>query len=341
MQNDFVIIYGAPRSGTYLLSTLLQKHFSIAIPVETHLVPVFQRHLWMFGSLGNYENRIRLLDCMYDYTRILIMRGFRFNSPEEQLRFSLLETVPFKEDIAERSNDFQSIVFNLYQKYAQIKGCDHWADKSAFYKPFDLEKISAQMNGNIKVVNLVRDGRDVALSWCKEWFGPRSLHSAAKMWAQHIQEARRWSEIARERTVTLRFEDLITNTEQELEKLGRQLNLNENPGNGDTLGVRMAKVLGSEYHHKITEKPDLNNQANWKSKMSEKDVADFETEAGPMLTYLGYECSSKVGRRKILSDWPESLRREAFERFIKALMPVILCASHRCGFPITRFFIGG
>ena len=114
IKQDFVIIFGAPRSGTYLLSTLLQRHFSIAIQVETHLVPIFSKKLWAFGNLKKISNRLRLLDCIYNYVEILIYRGFRLNTPEAQKNFSLLITRPYKHMIADQSTDFKSLIANLF-----------------------------------------------------------------------------------------------------------------------------------------------------------------------------------------------------------------------------------
>tara|TARA_B110000027_G_C16122545_1_gene304196 strand:- start:13613 stop:14641 length:1029 start_codon:yes stop_codon:yes gene_type:complete len=338
-QQDFITIFGAPRSGTYLLSTLLQRHFSIAIPVETHLAPVFSKKLWAFGNLSKASNRLRLLNCMYNYIEILIDRGFRLNTPEAQKDYSLLITRPNKKMIVDQSRDFKSLVSNLFANYATLKGCKHWADKSAFYKPFNLGTFSKEMGGNIKVINIVRDGRDVALSWCQEWFGPKNILAAADLWKKHVDAAYNWEVLSPECILNVRFEDLIEDMGRELDRIESFLNLERHFNQEDSLGIRMANMLGKEYHSKITDAPDQRNQKKWLTVMNNHHIEIFENIAGQMLELHNYKLQTTlkpgVGRINL----PEIFRWTHCERLVKNQMPVILSIASSLNIPITRFLI--
>ena len=341
IKQDFVIIFGAPRSGTYLLSTLLQRHFSIAIPVETHLVPIFSKKLWAFGNLKKISNRLRLLDCIYNYVEILIYRGFRLNTPEAQKNFSLLITRPYKHMIADQSTDFKSLIANLFANYAKLNGCKHWADKSAFYKPFDLQDFSNVMGGKIKVINIVRDGRDVALSWCKEWFGPKNVLAAANLWNMHVNAARNWEHLSPKSIITVRYEDLIENVHRELERIEIFLNLERHFEKEENLGFRMASILGKEYHNKITDYPDHKNLKKWLTLMSAKDLEIFENKAGQILEIYNYKLQTIPKQAKVYINFPEIFRWTNYERLVKIQMPVILSLANILGVPITRYLARG
>ena len=60
-----VLIVGAPRSGTYLIVSELEKLFSIVTPLETHFIPLFQRYLTLWGDLTKEHNRRALLTDIF------------------------------------------------------------------------------------------------------------------------------------------------------------------------------------------------------------------------------------------------------------------------------------
>jgi Sulfotransferase family len=72
-------------------------------------------------------------------------------------------------------------------------------------------------------INMVRDGRDVALSVTKERWGPNSPEEALDWWKARIESsAQALSKISKEKYLTLRLEDLI---EREREETFRKIHL--------------------------------------------------------------------------------------------------------------------
>jgi len=65
-----IFIVGAPRSGTRLLRTILERHPAIAIRGETHFNHYVYTRRRAFGDLGNFENRRRLVDEYLSIQRI-------------------------------------------------------------------------------------------------------------------------------------------------------------------------------------------------------------------------------------------------------------------------------
>jgi hypothetical protein len=72
-------------------------------------------------------------------------------------------------------------------------------------------------------INMIRDGRDVALSVSKERWGPKTPEDALDWWQARIERsARALSNIPKEKYLTLRLEDLI---EREREETYRKIHI--------------------------------------------------------------------------------------------------------------------
>ena len=55
-------IFGCGRSGTSLLSRMLNQHSRLAVPYESHLFNTFPPLLKYYGDLYSLPNRKRLVD---------------------------------------------------------------------------------------------------------------------------------------------------------------------------------------------------------------------------------------------------------------------------------------
>src|SRR6185437_10696806 len=65
-----------------------------------------------------------------------------------------------------------------------------------------------------RLVVLVRDGRDVALSLLDVPFGPGNVWGAARMWRSAVEAGERAAEAWPESVLTVRYEDLVDAPEQ-------------------------------------------------------------------------------------------------------------------------------
>ena len=50
-KNKLLFLVGCPRSGTYLLMDILERHFDVCVMSETHFIPIFRKFLWLYGDL--------------------------------------------------------------------------------------------------------------------------------------------------------------------------------------------------------------------------------------------------------------------------------------------------
>jgi len=338
-----VFIVGAPRSGTYLLVTRLSALFPLAIPVETHFMPLFQRVLPLWGDLGIEGNRRRLLACIYDFLEIFTPRSERGRNWEQIRRYSLLATKAHAEAIVSRSSNYQQLIAGLYQEYAKLHGAHLAGDKSAFFFPLPLELL-AQVVPHLKVIHIVRDGRDVCLSWQAIWTGPETLTEAAYLWRDHVRDKQRWGKAHPDRYLEVRYEDLLEDPQGVFNRLGVFLGLPRSDFAPERSAIAQVLAEGAT-HHKVAEPLDSGNKEKWKYLMSDSDQALFEYHAGSVLRDNGYPTVDRiyttrerfyyalllVGAR--LRAWL-SLRR--WRLWLKSVLPVAIWMARRCRFPLVK-----
>lgn len=180
------------------------------------------------------------------------------------------------------------------------------------------------------MLHAIRDGHDVALSWMKEWFGPPTLPDAAHEWREHVEVNRAWGQANPDRYHEIRYEDLATNLDLELQQLGSFLGreiCSESTGNSSSA---LAKTLSSTPSHSgFVGMVAADNVGKWKSQMPKDDIKEFERIAGTALIACGYEMSEPVqGSSPVrLSKFSSHKLRVA----AKTILPLCLGLSSRVG----------
>jgi hypothetical protein len=330
-----VIMVGAPRSGTYWLVDLLQSRFRIHFPSETHFIPLYGQHLWLWGDLSESTNRRRLLRSIYEFLQIWTARS---SASEEYLarirRLSLLVTLDEKcaETIVEESSDYPSLVTALFQQFANVHGVELSGDKSAHYKVMDPD-LTFGLFPEALMLHVIRDGRDVALSWTKQWFGPATTREAAWLWRDHVNVNREWGRLNPSRYLEVRYEDLAGDREAEIRKLQSFLNTPALPDDGQIFQSELAKALANtESHSAMLDIVASENVSKWRSEMSGEEVTQFEEVAGATLAVSGYQVAVK-GEEPSRIRFPR-VSTHMFRVAAKTVLPLVLGICSRLGFSV-------
>lgn len=344
--NNFTLIVGCPRSGTYLLSLLLSRHYSIAFPVETHFIPLFRRVAFLWGNLAKRKNRERLLRGIYDFLEIWMKIGHRDLDFKAVMPFSLLATRPYRDDILDYATSYSGLINNLFKKYAELHHVDHWGDKTVLFQHIPLSSLEKAVN-NIKVVHIVRDGRDVCLSWRKTWFGPSSVAQAARLWVTHVKKRHEWGRHNPSRYIEVKYEDLLDKKDKVLADISVFLNLEHRVSDNDAYGNGMTEALLGPGTHQLLAKPiDRNNQEKWKTQMSVEDRELFEFIAGDTLSEFGYSTEKKKpgfrSRLKIYfriytGELAGIICKNYFQRRLKVLLPIALYFADIAHISLSRW----
>ena len=330
-QKDFTLVAGCPRSGTYLLASLLNKHFNIVFPLETHIIYLLQNRIHLWGDLKLYENRKHLLTDIYSFLEVWLNKGMKLD--KKALPYSLLSTKKMKENILKNSTSFESLVHNLYSEYAKNHQAEYYGEKSVPFWHIPLEEYQ-QLIPNLKVIHIIRDGRDVHLSWQKTWFGSSCLYESARVWAEHLNLKRNWGEKNPEKYLELKYEDLLSHTDFEIEKISKFLKLDKTTTAHTSHSDGIANIHAGKGHHDLLSGDVVrSNFKKWKKSMDPKDRMFFEYIAGDILNKFKYEVDDKkisladCIRFNLIILFSKCLiffSINNFKRRIKSILPVML-----------------
>jgi sulfotransferase family protein len=270
-QHDPFFIFGCPRSGTSLLSRMLASHPNLAVPYESHLYdsvfPIVQR----YGDPSRGSARARLV------SEILRTEPIRRWTPPPSLS-ATLEAI--------QRDDFHGIVEGLMRTWASSQGKSHWGEKTPQHTL--CWRTIAEGFTKLQVIHLIRDGRDVALSYRAAHFGPKHVYPLARRWLTYLaaaEEAR--ANLGNEVFLQVRYEDLVADPERELRRICRFL--------GEEFAPSMLTFYqGRNFHVDQHNARNLGcpvmseNSDKWRAEMTAREVRIFEALAGPALERYGY-----------------------------------------------------
>lgn len=301
-KNPF-FIFGCPRSGTSLLSTMLGTHPNLAIPQESHLYdniyPIVQRH----GDLSHEPTRAWVVS---EILRTVFIKNWR-PAP------TLSETLG-----AITRPDFHGLVDGLLRSWASKQGKSRWGEKTPQHT-LCWRNILAGFD-DMQVIHVVRDGRDVMLSYRSAYFGPKHVYPLALRWQQYLaaaEEAR--MTLGEGAFLQVRYEDLVVAPEEELRRICSFLGEEFTPAmlafHKEDRGPRSERRNAQNLRRPIMS----DNTAKWRTQMTQRELRIFEALAGSSLERYGYE-TAVVG--PAISRW-ESLSCRYLEHPPRRLSSVL------------------
>jgi hypothetical protein len=277
----FVFVVGCGRSGTTLFRAMLDSHPLMAVPPESYFVAE------MAGSRGRYDGGGR-----FDLDRFRAdLRGNswfgKWGIDDDRLRAAL---DPAPADLAEALR-------RVFRSYADAFGKSRYADKTPSY----VRHIGllSETFPEARFLHVVRDGRDVALSFLRMPFGPNSLEEGALFWRSRTLTGRQvGAALGRDRYREIRYEDLVQHPEDQLREVvdfaglpydPAMLRFNEHADRLIATGVPGA--------HERLASPPTPSTRTWRDKLSQQQVRRFELLAGDALACFGYELSTGPATR--------------------------------------------
>jgi len=277
-------IVGVGRSGTTLLRLMLDAHPDLAIPTET----VF------LAGLAELDAK--------DLTVEMVLRTIlaaptwpNLATEEADLRTALAGLDPATGADAIRA---------FYSLYAARRGKRRWGDKTPPYRGYI--KPIGKLLPEARFLHIIRDGRDVALSYRGLWFGPGDdIEAQARFWVEQVRGAQAQAASVLH-YLEVRYETLVKQPEKSLASICGYLDLPFDAAMLEyhqTASARLAEFTqpfgpGSTpqdiqrfvaIHDHTKRLPDPARIARWKSEMSRSDRQLYEAIAGPLLAQLGYE----------------------------------------------------
>lgn len=275
-KNEFkgpIFIIGVGRSGTKLLRTLLNNHSRISIPdIESQFIPS------MLKKFGHGKPNALSLLKYFEKTTFFIRK-----KDERPLKLAEIERLEKSQSISE----FIELVLKLYSpRFKSLENFEYiWGDKTPFY----IREIPVlnQFFSNAKYIHIIRDPRDVSLSYKKTW--NKNIYAAAEKWRLLIDQFSTDKDLIKGRLFELYYEDLLTQPEKEIRKVCSFLNISYEP--------EMLKILvPTEFYGtaKGNTKILTNNKNKYLQELTKKQIRRIEQITKPTLIKRNYKLTQKV-----------------------------------------------
>jgi hypothetical protein len=276
----FPFFVGSGRSGTTLLRAMVDSHPEVAVPDEVAFVIRLSRphRAVQYG----WPRRFDAAAC----TDLIVADSSfrRWPVTEAEARAAIADPP---------AASFADTVRRLYALVAASQGKARYADKTPMHVLY-LPRL-ARLFPEARFVHLIRDGRDVALSYQSVAWGPTTVPEAAIRWRRSVRRGRRdGHRLGPERYREIRYEDLVANPERVLRAVCAFLELDWDNSmvqyheRADAV-IAATRFPGAHQRLLLTPKPGLRD---WRTEMAPTDVESFEAIAGQLLDELGYGCAA-------------------------------------------------
>jgi hypothetical protein len=268
-------IVGSDRSGTTMLRLILDRAADgPAIPPETMFIVDF-RSVLRDGRLGDHASAIEFTRRVWSHPRVRL--------------WDLDGEPPLPPAGLTHEQAFRWGVEQPFLAYMRREGKTWWADKTPPH--IDHVDLLAEVFTGATFVELVRDGRDVALSIIGLPFGGNNAWTAGRRWAHCIREGERQRAARPDQVVLVRYEDLVTRPADEVRRISEFLGIDYDE---DMLAVEKtdtAKLQQDQQAWFANLWGGINQTAmgKWRSRMSIGDQRVFLAAAGPELGLHGYD----------------------------------------------------
>jgi len=282
-----VFIVGCPRSGTsYLYHLLLSAGGFAEFRTQMNVFDVLEP---IYGDLGAPKNRMKMLN------EWLQSKAFDVSGLQaEEIRAKVLSE-------CRAASDFLRIVM---EEVARKQGVDRWIDSTPTNIPH-LLRIKKDFP-DARIIHIIRDGRDVALSldkrgWSRPlpWDRDKRLLAAGLYWEWIVRKGRKLGSMLQPDYLEVRYEDLVNQPAGTLERLAVFLQHDLDYGR-----IRQASI-GSVKNPLTSFKEDLERGqftpvGRWinKDKFPPDHLVLFENLVGDYLQQLGYALSGSSAQVK-------------------------------------------
>lgn len=269
-------IVGSGRCGTTLMRAVLQANPTVHIPPENVMLrPVihqyrrYDRLPWwpllriLLGNMAFHESWEA-----YDLPLGPIFRDLAARPPHERHLAAILDAV-----------------YRGHMKKHKPKAV-RWGDKSAF-NVLVLEELR-MVFPDIRIIHMLRDGRDVAASII-DAFGTDLSH-AARAWLRAVEAAQSFGKRHPEQYLEVRYEDFVGEPESTARRVTSFLGLefDDRMLRHHELNLKLGDVERIPYMQGVRRAVHRTSVGRWRRSFDTSQQAELQAVLGPTLARLGY-----------------------------------------------------
>ena len=297
---------------------MLRSHPRISIPPgESHFfVPILQRAN-EFGNLEDENGLREVLDAM------------------ERLapRFFAKELLGVEFDSRKLAGEMHQagvrsvakVIRHLFDLNAHGEGKARWGDKTPYYS-LHIPLLSREFP-DAQFIHIVRDGRDCALSMLERRFdlGIYTTYHAADIWKHYVDSAHgNAAALGPSRYLEFRYEDLLEAPEPTMRAicdfLGEEFDIS-------VVDYQKTQNAGAT---PLLQKPvQRANKEKWRTRMSGRAIALFESVSSETLARHGYPLAAKPHRLSFLRQTLNKIIIRLMRFFNIAIRPHMLKLSRQ------------
>jgi hypothetical protein len=278
-----VFVVGCPRSGTTVLYHMLLSAGNFAIyRAESNVLNLLEPK---FGSLRSPQNRRRLLDAW--------LRSKLFQA-------SGLESSDIEQKIMSECSSGADFLRITMEEMARKQGVERWAECTPEHL-LHLPEIHRDFPDAF-IIHIIRDGRDVALSYVKQkwvyplpWDQHEHLAVAGMYWEWIVRRGREYGRCIGAKYREVRFEALIDHPRETLAELGEFIGHDLDYDRIQSAGIGSVSQPNTSFHGEAAG-TGFHPVGRWKNKLSAEDIGSFEALVGDFLQELGYPLGSEERR---------------------------------------------
>jgi len=270
----FTFIVACGRSGTTLLRAILDSHSDMAVPPETRFIMSLLRRRRRYEPAGGFRTDRFVADLEWNF-------GFRELELSRDEARRALDPAPA---------DTPDAIRRVFARYAARRGKSRYGNKTPVHV-LSIPEL-ARAFPEARFIHIIRDGRDVALSYLQADIGPDSIEAAALRWRRWVGAGRAGGrQLDPGRYVEVRYEQLVDAPEETTRAVCAFLELPFDPATlryferaDEVLGtIRRADRFGG------LRLPPTKGLRDWRRDMGTRDREVFQVIAGNLLESLGYE----------------------------------------------------
>jgi hypothetical protein len=266
-----VFLFGAARSGTTLLRLMLNRHSAIFAPSEARFV---SESYDLFHSAGHMEPD-QVAGCISLIAASDSWKWWKVPDAELSRACRSLDRPTVVEVI-------EAILSHL----AEAAGKSIWVEKTPHHCLY-ARRFATQFP-NARLLHLVRDGRGACCSMVRRGWYDGQMDRVARYWEASVGHVGETLAAYPERSMEIRFEDLLRSPGDVLQRICEWLDVRFEPCML-RYQDQIEQHLGmTELHEKLLEPLDPAKITNWRRELSFKDLLVFDSLAGDLNSQNGY-----------------------------------------------------
>lgn len=198
------------------------------------------------------------------------------------------QTYAFDKWESSKGKLYPSLLYRLYREFVfrhiPVKAT-RWLEKTPGHIR-SIDKIIDFFGGNVRLIHIIRDGRDVTVSTHPAYTEKRKYWVSAERWAAEVGFGLKFKD--HPCVYTLRYEDLVSNFEPEMKKL---LNFIDEPFTEEIRNwIDHTQIKASIHWGDSVKQIHTNARGKWEKPEHNERINEFNNtkEAVSLLKQLGY-----------------------------------------------------